>query len=243
MMRIHSKTSKWLLFPGIIVMALIAALNWNDVWGPFALYECLFGIVGYSIVQWRLQQSFNPSRIPLQILPQEDRTMHVAIQFLVIMGMQFATGMLSPKYTPTIFEQAAYRVFAGPMEEMLFRAGIIILIIGKHKTPKRITIALVVDTVISLSYALLIESVLFAAIHTQYYGDFIAMLTVGLAGMIWGIFFVIWWDLGANMVSHFLVNAAAFVQWYFVTLATISPTIWHFIPLAVNVVVIYLVFK
>jgi hypothetical protein len=231
MLKIHSKTSKWLLFPGIIVMAFIYIMNYSDEWGPFALRECLFGLLGYLLVQARLGQTINPARIPLQKLPQDDRAYHTIIQFAVIMFMQFATGMLAPKYTPTIFEQAAYRVFAGPMEEMGFRAGIIILIVGnKPKSLFRICIALPIETIA------------FAAIHTQYYGDMIAMLTISLGGLIWGIFFVLWWDLGANMTSHFIVNAAAFAQWYLVSLSAISPMMYQFLQfLTLSLVIFHLV--
>lgn len=233
MIKIHSKTSIWLLFPGIIVMAIIFLANFTDAWGPFAGIECLFGVIGYIVVQLRLGQTLNPFRLPLQKVSQDDRVLHVIIQFATIMFMQFAIGMLAPKYTPTVFEQAAYRVFAGPMEEMCFRGGIIILIVGKHQ---KSTILKVI--------AVLVESIVFMVIHTQYYGDLIAISSILLGGLIWGFYFVLWWDLGANMTSHFIVNAAAFAQWYIVTLSAISPVFYQFFQLLVlNVVIIHLVKK
>ena len=58
-------------------------------------------------------------------------------------------------------------------------------------------------------FAVIIQAVLFVAIHQNYYANLPMLISVFAGGIILGIFFVVWKDPTANILAHFLLNIIA----------------------------------
>lgn len=163
-------------------------------WVQYTLYMTVFAASTLVGLQLLNQQPLIPTR-PDNFAPLSlDTGVRASIILLAIMITQVVSKSI---LSFTIEEQATYFVFAAVAEELFFR-GLLITFVLKIKDDRPAQVIAVV-----------VQAVLFAAIHQNYYNNPAMLLSVFLGGIVLGIFFVAWRDLTANTLAHFMLNLIA----------------------------------
>lgn len=208
----HTLISYALNLLGIVVMLYIGfkyinSSNEQDV--AFARYSLLlgiFGILGFFVIDYFDNRQIN---LKPKTFAEFDTT-----RFLIVTVVLFFISMiidavmkLTIRYALSDTDMVLYYVFAGVCEEAFFRACIINGIIGGlTKKGKRPNFFVIIT-------ALMVSSVAFMMSHLQVYGTNMPMLMSTLAGgFILGGFYVIFRDIGANMIAHSVKNAYGYIN-------------------------------
>jgi membrane protease YdiL (CAAX protease family) len=159
-------------------------------WVDYTLMMSAFVGIGYIGTQIATQQPLFPR--PDQLLPFN---INSGIRALIIFGLMMVTQLItSIVFTFSTTERAFYFVFAAVCEEVFFRVLILTVII-------RINPSIIMKIV-----GILVQAVMFVAIHQNYYGNITMMVGVFIGGIILGICYVIWEDPTANILGHFILN-------------------------------------
>lgn len=181
-------------------MLALAMLHWNDIddfgqrWGRFALFMSVLGWIGFFSINMfstggiTLKPAFKP------INASETAILTFAI-FFANVGYQLVLSRLGFSISP--YEQIAYNLFAPAIEEQFFRGFLIDLISNVDSK----------NSGIGKFSAVFISSLLFAAIHQNYWNDLMRLLAVFGGGLIFGLFYITKHDITANILGHFMLNA------------------------------------
>jgi len=195
----HTRMSVFILVPAIAFMIYITVRYWTDPegWAQSALYWELIpgviGLIGYQLLK-------EEPAFPTQFSPiSDDFLTHFGIPLTVDAVVQM---LIRINMSITSLEKAFYVAFAAPLEEIFHRAFVItgIVMLLSLISKKHVTVWKVV--------AVIISSVIFTAFHFSNYGNLRAMLATLGVGLVLGTTFVIWEDITANIVAHFLANMA-----------------------------------
>lgn len=175
----------------------------TDEWGIFvwdALLFVVIGFTGFVLANYtkKHKRKNDPTYKPFNASKTFDR---VGIIALCLLSLQLAVGLFS-RLSMTLNEQALYYVTAAVAEEVFFRGFIIRVGLRIKNTVWMGVIATIVSTVA------------FSFIHQSYYTNIIAMITVVGSGILLCTFFILWKDLTANVIAHFIVNLLVVFQLY-----------------------------
>lgn len=153
---------------------------------------------------------------PVKIKPHFQKSnpstfIRAVIIFVVIVLIQ--TILMKAPLTIRDSERALAIVFAAPAEEAFFRGFLITLFTAirtgkKYKLPgnRKITITEIIGIIIS--------SLSFAYLHTNYYNNLNFMLIVFISGLALGFFYWYWRDLTANILAHLALNIWVVGQYF-----------------------------
>jgi len=185
----HTKISYWLIIIAVLILLAIGIRNLSDSpeWSQWALLQAglgFFAFFGLQIFGKRdiIQKEFNP--IDLNTI------LKTVIIFTVISAvMTVLQGLLAISE----IEIAFYFVFVSITEELFFR-GLLLVPFRKAKTMGTKIIGV------------LIQAVLFTVFHVNYWGDTSKLIAVFFSGFTFGIFYVLWDNITANILAHFLWN-------------------------------------
>jgi len=181
----------------------------DEAWSKYALMMSIFALVGYFMTQTFNRQHFFPKN------PNEFKTMdlNTGMKAAIIFAASLVTQIISnAAFTFSTDEQALYFVFAAVCEEVFFRVFLISFFLtflppltGNESKFQEVWRAFP---------AILIQAVMFAAIHQNYYNNIPMLISVGIGGFILGIFYVVWQDATANILAHLGVNLYAIQNLY-----------------------------
>jgi membrane protease YdiL (CAAX protease family) len=160
-------------------------------WVQYCLYMTAFaiaGLVGIQILNndGLIPQKFQPLDLNTGVRAAMILAASMITQIIVRQTLSFSAG-----------EQALYFVFAAVCEEVFFR-GLIISMVLKFAADIQTKI-----------FAIILQAVMFAAIHQNYYANLPMLFSVFIGGIVLGIFYVVWKDLTANILAHFVLNLIA----------------------------------
>ena len=178
-----------LLFAGIgviIGMFAFTTFHWADEWGPFGLMEGLFACTVVPV--YFINQHYGTLEKSMGTAKTGPRAL---VLFLLMVVIQLVTQI---NLTITTYERALYYCMAPFGEEFFFRALVCRGIAGNQNNTTRAVLAVIISTV------------LFAAAHVGYYGNWRAMVFIVGFGIASGALYLYWKDLNAVVIAHFLLN-------------------------------------
>ncbi len=170
----------------ILGMFLIYALHSSDEWGPFALAEGLMALC--AVPAYFYNRAYGTANVHMG---KGHTAIRAGILFLILAGIQAVA-----RYTlnMTGYERALYYNIAAVAEEVAMRGLVCRVIAGNKNNVARGILAVVVSTAG------------FAAGHVSYWGDPAAMAFVIGMGISFGIAYLVWKDLAACILGHWLLN-------------------------------------
>jgi len=185
----HTKISYWLVIIAVIILLAIGLRNLNDSpeWSQWALLQCGLGGLAFIGLQiWGKRPIFQKEFKPIDL----NTILQTVVIFTVISAvMTVLQGLLAISE----IEIAFYFVFVSITEEIFFR-GLLLIPFRKAKT-------------IGIKFiGVLIQAVLFMGFHINYWGDTSKLIAVFFSGLTFGVFFVLWDNITANILAHFLWN-------------------------------------
>jgi membrane protease YdiL (CAAX protease family) len=207
-----------------IIMAVIAVfglfiigIRHFDTWGKINILEgffALFGLVGLDFIKTR---EFNFGK------PYKKFEMYTVGRFILILAFVVIIQFFSQiAFTIENVELALTIVFASIAEEIFFRAVLISIFleidekIRPFDQKKIIDIPVFGKTNLNIRVfgiaGIIVSSLFFAGIHTNYYDNPAMLLAVFLGGLAFGVFYYIWEDLLACILAHFIMNIIAVWQ-------------------------------
>lgn len=161
----------------------------DPAWGKYAGYMALFTIVGFFGSQALSRQKLMAVR-----KYKKDTILWVVVLLVASMLTQIIANVA---FTFSTVEQALYYVFAAVSEEMFFRVFLLSVILRFNPPLSTKIIAIV------------LQAIVFAAFHQNYYHNFPMLLSVFIGGLIYGAFYVWKENPTANILAHFLLNLYA----------------------------------
>ncbi len=164
----------------------IYLFHFSDDWGPFALAEGLFALC--VIPDYFYNKKFGKAKKSYGLLKTGLRGLIIFITLAFIQAIS--------RYTLTITdgEEALYYNIAPIAEELCFRGLICRVLAGNKNNPILAFLSIAVSTT------------LFAVMHVSYYDNPEAMAFIIGMGISLAIYYLIWKDLGAVILAHFLLN-------------------------------------
>jgi membrane protease YdiL (CAAX protease family) len=197
---IHTIISFSMVGMGIIIMLYLGIRHISDdpVMSKSAFMQFALGFIGLLGTQLIAQQP---------IIPQGKQNfksvdLNTGIRAIIIgllgMGIQLISKQV---FSFTILEQAVYFVFAAITEEVFFRGFILNLFIKLDQTKMKFSPTRLVGV--------LVQAIGFAAIHQNYYSNLPMLVSVFVGGLMLGFMYLIWEDLTANILGHFIINIIA----------------------------------
>lgn len=198
-----------------VVVLFVIGVRHIDTYGRINILEGLFALSGIFLIDFIRTndfvlpyQNYKPFK-PVPVL------LHTTIMLFSVVFIQFV--VLRVPFVIDKVELALSIVFASVGEELFFRG---VLISGFKKignflqTPFQIKI---LNFRLRFSIlgiiGIIVSSVFFAVIHTNYYDDPRMLLGVLIGGFAFGIGYFVWDDLTANILAHFILNLIAVGQW------------------------------
>jgi len=196
----------------IFIMGYVGIKYINDpdplssAYASYALMLMIFGLIGFLSIDY-----FDNGEI--NFIPKswkEFNTMYfiIAVTVLLILSTLIDYVLKTTiRFALSDTDMFLYYVFAGVCEEAFYRAFLINLIIrlftNMGKRPN----------IIVILFAILVSSVIFMLSHLSVYGTNPAMLlSTFVGGLVLGGFYVVFRDIGANMVSHAVKNALGYAN-------------------------------
>ena len=182
-----------MLAAGIMLYLYLAYRNSpiDAEWANYALMMMIFALSGYA-------GKLMLDGLPLFTTEFTSIDLNTGVRAILILGACIITQLVAQvalSFTST--EQVLYFVFAAVCEEIFFRVLVISMILKiKDDLPTKVT-------------AVIVQAIMFVAIHQNYYANFPMLVSVFIGGMILGIFYVVWRDATANILAHFLLNLLA----------------------------------
>lgn len=202
----HTNISYIMNFLAIMIMTYFGLRHLSDDpnWSQSAFMQLGFGAIGLIGIQIASQQPIIPismkkGKIETQFQPM---SLETGIRGLAIallgMAIQFIAAAV---YSFTLLEQAVYFIFSAITEEVFFRGFLLTLFFRMDPDKRKYTPFKM--------FAIVFQAVAFTAIHQNYYNDLPVLISVFIGGLMLGIVYLIWEDLTANVIGHFLINLVA----------------------------------
>jgi len=197
---VHTIISFTMVGMAILIMLYFGIRHISDEpdWSKSAFMQFglgLFGLLGSQLIA---QQPVIPqSKHNFKLANLNTGIRAIMIGFLG-MGIQLISKQV---FSFTILEQAVYFVFAAITEEVFFRGFILTLFIKLDQTKMKFSPQRLVGV--------LVQAIGFAAIHQNYYNNLPMLISVFVGGLMLGFVYLIWEDLTANILGHFIINIIA----------------------------------
>lgn len=197
---VHTIVSFTMVVMGIIIMLYFGIRHIFDEpdWSKSAFLQFALGFIGLLGSQLFAQQP---------IIPQNKHDfkpvdLNTGIRAIVIGFLGMGIQLISKQaFSFTILEQAVYFVFAAITEEVFFRGFILSIFIKLDQTKMKFSPPKLVGV--------LVQAIGFAAIHQNYYDNLPMLISVFVGGLMLGFVYLIWEDLTANILGHFIINVIA----------------------------------
>jgi membrane protease YdiL (CAAX protease family) len=184
-----------LLAAGVMIYLYITHKNIPEdaEWVKYCLYMTIFALTGWIGTQLMNEQpifAVGTATAPLSL--------DTGVRAAIILAASMITQLVSKAALSfSIQDQALYFVFAAVCEEVFFRVLILSVFL---KLGDNLQIKIV---------GIIVQAIMFAAIHQNYYANPGMLLSVFLGGIVLGIFYVWWRDPTANILGHFMLNVIA----------------------------------
>jgi len=194
---VHTIVSFTMVAMAIIIMLYFGIRHISDEpdWSKSAFMQLILGFVGLLGSQLIAQQPV----IPQSKYNFKSVDLNTGIRAVVIAGASMGVQFISQAvFTFTDTEQAVYFVFAAITEEVFFRGFILTIFIKLDQTKMKFSPPKLIGV--------LVQAIGFAAIHQNYYNNLPMLISVFVGGLILGFAYLIWEDLTANILGHFLLN-------------------------------------
>ena len=194
----QTRVSQWLLLISAVVMWVIGLRHVGEEWGMLAITQGFLGYGGYVLLQ--VETVGFGARTFLPAGPVRKGLMEYA--WVIVYTMIGLFGIYLTQYLTqfaatleiSAIEQALYHIFCGATETMLFQVALVKLgEVAGGSTGKGI--------------AAVLSSVLFAALHFNYYGNWPALEAAWACGLWLGILFAMTDDATSTMACHVIWNA------------------------------------
>jgi len=194
---VHTIVSFTMVGMAILIMLYFGIRHISDEpdWSKSALMQFALGFIGLLGSQLIAQQPVIPQGKYNFKSVDLNTGIHAIFITGVSMGVQFISQAV---FTFTDTEQALYFVFAAITEEVFFRGFILTIFIKLDKTKMKFSPPKLIGV--------LVQAIGFAAIHQNYYSNLPMLISVFVGGLILGFAYLIWEDLTANILGHFLLN-------------------------------------
>lgn len=195
----------------VLVMGYFTIRHWGDEpsWAQSALMQAGLGgigLLGTSLLRPR------KATIPGQFFKRFE--IQTILRGLGLWIIAMLTQFISQAaFTFETQEQALYFIMAAINEESFFRG----FFLGMAQRldpipPKFMTFPLAPSKQIPVVSVfmwimIIIQSIGWVLIHQNYYGQISMQIAIFLGGIIFGFFYVLWKDLTANIIAHFILNA------------------------------------
>jgi len=191
--------------------------SFEQEFGQKAIMEGCFALIGLLLIDVIRGNKF---KLKPEFRKYEFQSLwRGAIILAVLWGTQMITYFIP--MTVSDPQMALAITFASICEEIFFRGFVLSLFIKAGKIDRnRIKIPLMKrDISVIEVIGILVSAIAFAGIHTNYYNQPHLILALFLSGVIIGFMFVMWEDLTACVIGHFLLNAIWTIQnyglWFF----------------------------
>lgn len=201
----HTIVSFILVAMAILIMAFFAIRHSIDEsdWATSALMQGSFGLIGLLGTQLLSKQPV----IPTQKEQFKKVNLDTGIRSILIAGAGMIIQLISQQVLSfTILEQAVYFIFSAITEEVFFRGFLLGIFI---KLEKEFDKNPSMDPIPIKTIGVIVQAIAFVAIHQNYYGDVPMLIGLGLGGLMLGIVYIVWEDLTANILGHFIINIIA----------------------------------
>lgn len=197
---VHTIISFTMVLLGNLVMLYFGIRHISDEpeWSKSAFMQFALGFIGLMGTQLIAEQS---------IFPQDKNNfksvdLNTGIRAIIIGFLGMGIQLISKQaFSFTILEQAVYFVFAAITEEVFFRGFILSIFIKLDQTKMKFSPVKLVGV--------LVQAIGFAAIHQNYYNNLPMLISVFVGGLMLGFIYLIWEDLTANILGHFIINVIA----------------------------------
>lgn len=207
----------WIMGITAVFVLFVVGFRHFDSWGKTGILEGFFALLGLVGLDYFKTREFNVGK------PYKKFEYYTLPRFSVILISVIMIQILARvPFTIDNIELALLIVFASVAEEIFFRGVLITLFleIDKKIRPldpnKIVDIPLFGKTNLNIRIfglvGVVMSSLFFAAIHTNYYNNPIMLLSVFLGGLAFGFFYYIWEDLLACIIAHFILNVIAVWQ-------------------------------
>lgn len=227
----------------------------DSYFGMMSLIQGILCLFTFFVINIILFSKFNISYKNLR-MPSS----YTFIRVLVILAVVSLPQILIFVIVATVkdYEKVLAIAFAGVCEEMIFRALIIgpFIRIRKHYNSKNVSFSFDIEIpvlfekkknkryirrkygILELT-AILISATLFTSFHFNYYGNFLALLSVYIGGLIWAFFYIYWNDITSLILSHFTINFIFSIRtFYGVNLSIFSIAFINYIVLFIILLII-----
>jgi membrane protease YdiL (CAAX protease family) len=214
---VHTKLSYLLGSLALGILLYLGIRHLNDVdefgqsWGKYALLQatfCLIGLVGSLLI---VEQKIFPTKFRKITIDTGIRV------FIILICSMISQYLVKTQLSVSTSERALYYLFAGIGEELFFRLFLM-------ETIRKIA----GDTPASKMIGVIFSTIAFTAIHVNYYDDIAQLTAVFIGGLILAAFYLIWRDITANMLAHFLLNLVAVGNWLVVLTANFDSIVTIF---------------
>jgi membrane protease YdiL (CAAX protease family) len=199
---VHTKLSYLLGSLAFGILLYLGFRHLNDIdefgqsWGKYALLQatfCLIGLVGSLLI---VEQKIFPTKFRKISIDTGIRA------FIILICSMISQYLVKTQLSVSTSERALYYLFAGIGEELFFRLFLI-------ETIRKIS----GDTPAGKMISVIFSTLAFTAIHVNYYNNPAQLFAVFIGGIILSIFYIIWSDITANVLAHFLLNLTAVGNW------------------------------
>lgn len=187
----------------IIILFVIGIRHW-DTWGKTNIMEGFFALMGLVSLDFIKNDDFGRGK-PYKPLRGITLVRGLAL-FIIVVLVQVLASSLIP-FTIDNIELAMSIMFASVAEELFFRGFLISVFKRIGDLTQRQSKYAIFDFV-----GMVLSSVFFAYIHTNYYNNPSMLIALFIGGMVFSIFYYKFDDLSANILAHFILNTFVVYQ-------------------------------
>lgn len=261
----------WFIVMGFSIELFIGLLYYQSsdpydaYFGTISLMQGVFTLLGFVAMNIILYNRFDISYRNLK-MPSSYTFPRVILMSGIVAVVQLLIFIIPA--TVKDYEKVLAIAFAGVCEEVMYRGLIIgpFIRIRRYYEKKNFNFSFDVGIPVILEkkqdnrrirrtvgifelMALLLSATIFTAVHFNYYGNFLALLSVYIGGLVWAFFYIYWRDITSLMLSHFLINFVFSIRTFFgvnlssFTLDFLNYPVLFFILLSILIITILILRK
>jgi len=207
---VHTNIGYYLGLVAILVQFIVGIpylfsnSSFDQSFGEKAILEGFFAIIGLFFTDIFLGSK-------LRFKPKNFKRIHgdMFLRTGIVLACLVIAQTLTQFVPMTVRDEsmALAIIFCGICEELFFRGFIMTFFINMEKDSKsRITITKKTSISNIEIVGIILSSIGFAVMHTNYYNNPQLIFAIFLSGLCLGFLMVIWKDITALMLGHFLLN-------------------------------------
>lgn len=222
---VHSKLSYFLLLLAMVIQFFIGFRHIGDAdpigrqFGTLTIVEGIFAMFGLFLI--------DPiNSLGLRVKPKPETYRKVGMYSLLSLTVALILNMLIQVVSKTTLtirdeEMALAIIFCAPAEEAFFRGFLMTLFMkgdqefskGFKDIPK-VKLSRKKELSMFIIFAILIDAMMFALLHVNYYDQLDLMFIVFFGGAVYAFVYFIWEDLTGVMLAHLIINVIAVWQMF-----------------------------